>query len=138
LSTLQRKLPQTSAGRYLLAAVLCGVFSAVYEAFSHGVRSVWMIGLGGVPLLLGALPFLLLALRGAPVPDPGARRLWRAGVATLTVGCALAGALEIYGTTTPYLPAYWAAGGLMLAGGALRYGRAVRRARKRFASSGGI
>jgi len=48
--------------RYLLAALGCAVLSAVYECFSHGVCSVWMIGLFLFPLLLGAL--LALAAAG--------------------------------------------------------------------------
>ena len=48
--------------RYLICAACCAVFSGIYEAFSHGVYSVYMLGLCLFPLLLGALPILLLVV----------------------------------------------------------------------------
>ncbi len=109
------------ARRYLWISLCCAVFSAVYEYFSHGVFSGFMIFLFLVPLLLGAAPFFALSLTSAPVPGEGARGLYHAGVAALGTGSCLAGILEIYGTTSPYLPVYWAAGGLLALAGVLRY-----------------
>ena len=103
-----------SARRYAVATVLCAVFSAVYEYFSHGVISWWMVGLCGFPLMLGVVPALSCAVAGMRL-RPLARQLWACGVMTLAMGSCLCGVLEIYGTTSllvgPYLPA-----GLVLLG----------------------
>lgn len=103
--------------RYAAATKLCMVFSAVYEYFSHGVISWWMVLLCAYPLVLGLVPATLFAFRGIRVPLV-ARQLWACGVMTLTVGSCLRGVFEIYGTTSPlvwpYLPV-----GLALLGMAL-------------------
>lgn len=49
---------------YLLASIICAVFGAVYEIFSHGVYSFYMIYAFAFPLVCGTLPFLLLSLAG--------------------------------------------------------------------------
>ena len=46
---------------YVLAAVNAAVFSAIYEHFSFGVYSPFMIFAFAVHLLIGALPILQLA-----------------------------------------------------------------------------
>lgn len=106
-----------TAFAYLLVSLLCAAAGAVYEAFSHGVWSGWMVYAFLFPLGLGALPFCALALRGKPLPCPWARNLHHAGVATLTVGSFMVGALAIYGTTNQLTTAYWIVGlGLVLGG----------------------
>ena len=107
----------STIGAYLLAAVCCAAFGAIYEFFSHGVYSCFMIGAFVFPLLLGALPFSMLRQAGRPFPGKVAANLIHAGVATLTVGSIVQGVLEIYGTTNPLAAVYWIAGGLMTAVG---------------------
>lgn len=97
---------------YLLSALLCALFGAVYELFSHEVWSCFMICAFAFPLLLGAIPFSLLRKRGKPFPGKAAD-LVHAGVAALTVGSILQGVLEIYGTSNPLTAVYWAAGGVL-------------------------
>ena len=101
---------------YLLSALLCALFGAVYELFSHGVWSCFMICAFAFPLLLGAIPFFLLRKRGKSFPGRAAD-LIHAGVAALTVGSILQGALEIYGTSNPLTLAHWAVGGALTAAG---------------------
>jgi len=110
-----------AARRWLIFAVFCGVFSAIYEYFSHSVYSGYMIGLFLFPLLLGALPALILNGRGRPAVPPACRSLWSSGVATLTAGSCMTGILEIYGTGSGYLIVYWIAGLALLAAGAALY-----------------
>ena len=98
---------------YLLSALFCALFGAVYELFSHQVWSRFMIYAFAFPLLLGAIPFFLLRMRGKPFPGKAAE-LVHAGVAALTVGSILQGALEIYGTSNPLTAVYWAAGGALV------------------------
>lgn len=48
---------------YLAAAIFCALFGAVYEFFSHGVFSFFMIYAFAIPLAAGAFPLLWIALR---------------------------------------------------------------------------
>ncbi|MBQ7849657.1 MAG: hypothetical protein IJ343_08060 [Clostridia bacterium] len=92
---------------------------AVYEVFSHGVWSGWMVYAFLFPLVLGALPFCALALRGRPLPCQWTRNLLHAGVATLTVGSFMEGVLAIYGTTNQLTFVYWIVGSGLVLGGFL-------------------
>ena len=103
-----------TALRYLLISLFCVLFGAVYEVFSYEVYSFFMIYAFVFPLLLGVLPFLLIRLRGMRSPNPVCRNLYHAGVATLTVGCIIAGVVEIYGTTNALILLYWMVGILLL------------------------
>ena len=102
------------AFRYLLVTVLCAVFGAVYEAFSHGVYAFGMLYAFAIPLLGGVLPALLLARYGRALPSDTAVQLWHFGISALTVGTLFSGALEIYGTTSRFTAVYWLAGGVCL------------------------
>ena len=104
-------------GAYLIAAAACALFGAVYEYFSHGVYSCFMLCAFAVPLLLGAAPFFLLWKAGKPFPGALSADLIHAGTAALTVGSVMRGALDIYGTTSPLLAIYWAAGVTLTAAG---------------------
>lgn len=99
---------------YLFVTLLCAAFGAVYEAFSHGVWSGFMVYAFLFPLVLGALPFSLLALLGRVLPSRWPRQLHHAGVATLTVGSIFEGVLAIYGTTHHLTIVYWIAGAALL------------------------
>ena len=96
---------------YLCVSVFCVLLGAVYERFSHGVYSFYMIYAFGFPLVGGALPFAALSLwgRGA-YPRAVPAGLYHAGVATLAVGSIVCGVLEIYGTTNALSRVYWIAG----------------------------
>lgn len=96
---------------YLLAALLCALFGAVYEQFSHGVYSYFMIYAFLIPLTAGAFPFCLAALCASPVmPGRLALNCYHSGIAAWTVGCIFQGALEIYGTSNRGVSVYWCAG----------------------------
>lgn len=105
------------AGNYIAASLFCALFGAVYELFSHEVYSYSMIYAFAIPLAGGALPFLAVAMghirrfRGRI-----SRSLYHAAIMTFTIGSIMKGVLEIYGTTSALLPAYWIAGGLLIAG----------------------
>ena len=100
-----RSSTATSLRRYALAALLCAAFSAVYEHFSHGVWSVWMVMLFAYPLVLGVVPALLERMLDFEAPMTS-RQIWACGVMTLAVGSCLRGVLEIYGTTSPLVVFY--------------------------------
>ena len=113
-----------SAGvKYLIAAAAVAAAGAVYEIFSHGVYSYYMIYAFMVPLAGGAIPCLLAAAGGKKRRAGGqgsslSAKLQLAAVATLTAGSLMKGVLEIYGTTNR-LTVIYAAAGLALTAAAL-------------------
>jgi hypothetical protein len=114
---------------WLGTSAFCGLFSAVYEHFSHGVYSNFMIFLFLVPLLGGVLPALLLRLLPRlRRPAAAARRLWNSAVAALTLGTCLTGVFEIYGAPSALVRVYWWAGGALLAAALIAWLRPRRAA----------
>ena len=115
-STVQgRRHPVT--GAYLLETVCCALFGFVYELFSHGVYSYYMICAFAFPLLLGVMPFSILQKSGKLFCRGIAADLIHAGIAALTMGSIVRGALDIYGTSNPLTVWYWITGGILTAGG---------------------
>ncbi|MBO5517576.1 MAG: hypothetical protein J6A42_05815 [Firmicutes bacterium] len=107
-----------AARLYVLAAVNVAVFSAIYEYFSFGVYSPFMIFAFAVPLLMGGLAFLLLGKAckktGTTVPAL-ACKFWHAAAATLTTGFLFRGVLDIYGTSSSLGAVYWTASAVLAA-----------------------
>ena len=103
---------------YLLIALFCAFFGAVYEVFSHEVYSFYMIYAFVFPLAGGTLPFLTISLiRTKRYPGAFARNLYHSGVATLTIGSIIRGVLDIYGTTNGLIRLYWYIGAILIATG---------------------
>ena len=131
----------------LTAAIFCALFGAVYEVFSHGVFSFYMIYAFAIPLCLGTFPLMIILLCAGRKTEkleiidlkeaetlyeedrywensclylfPGRTALnaWFSGIAALTAGCLFQGVLEIYGTTNRLIVVYPVAGVLLLAAG---------------------
>lgn len=107
---------------YLIVALFCILFGAVYEMFSHEVYSYFMIYAFVFPLAGGTLPFMMLSLlKLKRYPGCIARNLHHSAIATLTMGSIIQGVLEIYGTTNTLIECYWIVGVLFLLGGVLTY-----------------
>ena len=100
--------------RYLLATVLCAVFGAVYELFSHGVYAYGMLYAFAFPLVGGVLPCLLFLKGNRKTPSGTVTQLWSFSISALTVGALFSGALKIYGTSSRLTAVYWLAGGVCL------------------------
>ena len=84
---------------YCIASIVTVLFGLIYEMFSHGVISNYMIFAFTIPLTLGVLvSFLMYALKMKQVTRVQIS-LYNASVATLTLWSILNGVLEIYGTT---------------------------------------
>lgn len=113
----QRNRMRVIGMRYLMATLFCIVFAAVYEYFSHQVYSDYMIFAFAFPMIGGALPFLLVALRGRNFPDDIAISLYNPGIASLTVGSIMHGVLDIYGTTNSLINVYWIVGTFLTVAG---------------------
>ncbi len=110
-----------TAFAYLAVTALTALFGGVYEIFSHGVWSGWMVYAFAFPLALGALPFSWLALGRRPLPRRWVCRLHHSGVATLTIGSIMEGVFAIYGTTSRLTIVYWIVGiALLILAQALR------------------
>lgn len=116
-----------SARPYLVFAALCAVFGIVYEYFSHGVYSPFMLFMFVFPLLGAAAPLALSAMDGRRLPNRTERSLWGTGVATLAVGSGLRGVFDIYGTTVPAVGFYWLAGAALALSAAVLYLLSPRR-----------
>lgn len=98
----------------LVFSVVVLVFGAIYEHFSYGVYSVYMIYAFAFPLLFEVLPFAVMTRFGSGKKlRPGGIRLYQFGMVTLTVGSLVTGILEIYGTTNSLTRFYWITGGIL-------------------------
>lgn len=93
-------------------ALLCVVFTAIYEHFSHGAASPHMRAMFLMPLVGVALPALICFL--TPLHRFVGRlpfNLWNSGMATWVVGCLFRGIVNISGRHTsldlPYRVAGW-------------------------------
>lgn len=103
---------------YLCVSLFCFIFYLVYNSFSHGVHSVFMTYLFSIPLVLGALPCLILWLvKKMGMPSRICVNLWNSGVAAVTCASLLNGIFEIAGAESVYQRYLFFAGVAMLLGG---------------------
>ncbi len=108
VKTLQKHLLWNVAGSLFLA-----LFGAIYELFSHGVVSYFMIYAFAIPLALGVLPYGLMLIFER-LPKVSFLFFRNAAIAVLSVGSLFAGVLKIYGTTNGKVIVYPIAGALLL------------------------
>ena len=97
-------------------ALLCVVFTVIYEYFSHGAASPHMRSMFLMPLAGVALP----ALAGYLTPlhryvSRVAFNLWNSAMATWVAGCLFRGIVNISGRHTSLDLPYWIAGWVFLA-----------------------
>ena len=95
----------------MIAAVIVAAAGWLYEMFSHGVYSSFMVYAFMVPLLGGAMPDFLMARRNIRgnkkrAASGAASMLQLAAVTTLTAGSIIKGVLDIYGTTNKLVIVY--------------------------------
>lgn len=95
-----------SAKAWFLITVFSAVFAAVYEMFSFGVLSLFMVSLPVIPFIFGLLPCMALK------EDMG--RTYNDGILMMMSGCALCGILEIYGTSSIWPFLMIVSGGLII------------------------
>ena len=92
-------------------AMFAVFFGAVYEHFSFGVYSNFMI-YAFAPLLIVGFILALLSRTDRP-PHRLTLNLINSASATLSVGMAATGIVEIYGTENKYLRIYFIVGALL-------------------------
>ena len=97
---------------HFIAAAFFALFGVVYEHFSHGVFSAFMVFAFTIPLAAGGILQSLLLIANVRIPDL-ALRLWNYAIALLTAGCIWKGVLDIYGTTNRLLLFYPIIGGIL-------------------------
>lgn len=95
----ERKMYLKTAIGYLCATVFFALFGAIYESFSHGVYSFYMVYAFLYPLLGGVCPFLFITLTKKTISFCSfALLFYHCALATMTVGSIIFGVLKIYGT----------------------------------------
>lgn len=96
---------------YIPITLFCMLFGFIYEKYSHGVYSNFMIYAFVFPLIGGMFFWLLI---GTSRKSFHFNRLFlnchAASIATFTVGSIFKGVLDIYGTTSKHCYVYWIAG----------------------------
>ena len=97
---MQKHLIYNLVGTLFLAFV-----GAVYEYFSHGVYSYWMIYAFAFPLVMGVVPYTILLIK-EKYPNRVFLRLWNSAIATFSVGSVFAGVLAIAGYTNTKIVIY--------------------------------
>lgn len=119
---MQRKYLIKAVYVYMAASAFCVIFAGVYEHFSHGVYSLYMILAFLYPLIGGlVLMGVEIVSHGKRIPRRLSFNLYNSGIATLTVGSIFNGALEIYGTTNRLVTVYRIAGRTFLFAGIICY-----------------
>ena len=83
---------------YFCISMFCAVFGGIYEIFSHGVYSNYMMYAFLFPLIGGTLyNFILYSLR-LRLQRGLSLIFYNTGIAALTIGSIVRGILDIYGT----------------------------------------
>ena len=89
---------------YLIITIFTLAFGIIYEQFSHGVYSKYMMYAFAIPLL-GLIASYLLKLFKCDLSKISLD-LFDSSIATFTFGSIVKGVLEIYGTSNKYVNLY--------------------------------
>lgn len=110
--TKKRGVLKHATGELLFAA-FCALFGAIYESFSFGVFSFFMIYAFAFPFAAGIVQLAMYIWN----KEPGQRflNLFNSAAVTATLGSLSAGVVEIYGTENRLLIAYPVACAILIA-----------------------
>lgn len=121
-----------TAFTYLGISAFCALFGLIYEYFSFGVYSPFMVWAFLFPLLGGSLPLLVMLLcRWRPLPGRLVLQLYHSAIAAFTVGSLMQGVLDIYGTTNSLIGIYWWCGAGLMVLSLILYGTGLLQLRSR-------
>ena len=98
---------------YLGISVFVFIFGQIYEYFSHGVYSSYMMYAFLIPFIGLFIPSFLNNLILKRKITDNVTLPWKCGIATLTVGSIYKGVLEIYGTSGTFEQVYLIIGSLL-------------------------
>lgn len=115
LYTLDIKKIKKQGIIYIIVTVACILFAIIYESFSHGVISNFMVYAFTIPLILGTgVCYTLYFFKIKKLPNKFENRAYNAAIATFTVGSIVEGVLQIYGTTNWKVHLYLIVGVILL------------------------
>jgi len=102
---------------YLIYGIVLVLFALIYESFSHGVYSNYMIFAFLIPLIYGFGGSFLLRDGASKFGN----MFYNFGIITISVGSVFKGILDIYGTTNDLLYVYVIVGILFIIIGTIIY-----------------
>ncbi len=102
-----------TASVYTGISLFTALFGAIYEHFSFGVYSYFMIYAFEVPLIT-ALLYLQCGMFSKHQPTALTNRYAASAVAAITTGMAATGVVQLYGTENRLLFIYYIAGAMFL------------------------
>ena len=91
---------------YLGISVFVFIFGQIYEYFSHGVYSIYMLYAFLIPFIGLFIPSLLNNIILKRTVSDNVTLPWKCGIATLSAGSIYKGILEIYGTSGTFEMVY--------------------------------
>ena len=97
---------------HIFITIFVLLFSIIYESFSHGVYSNYMIFAFLIPLLLGVVVFKILEITKTKI-NFLTINFYNATIITLVVGSLMKGFLDIYGTTNNLIYGYLIISGVL-------------------------
>ena len=115
LYTLDIKKIKEQGKIYIIITLICILFAMIYESFSHGVISNFMIYSFSIPLVFGVVvSYVLCYLKITKTPTEIENKTYNAAIATFTIGSIIEGVLQIYGTTNSKVYVYLVVGIMLL------------------------
>lgn len=115
LSTLDIDYYKKQTITYFLISIFCFIFSRIYEIFSHGVYSKYMMNAFLIPLIFGFIVSLILLIsKNIEINNRISINLYNASIATFTIYSIFRGVLEIYGTTNNLINIYLYIGTILM------------------------
>lgn len=112
MSTLDINKLEKEKKRFIIYSIICIIFTFIYELFSHGVISYYMI-LSFIFPLLGFIEIVILCKKNKLVKI-NSHNFFKASLLTFTLGSILKGILDIYGTTNKLIIIYLILGLILL------------------------
>ena len=104
---------KTKIKKYIILSTIILIFSLIYEMFSHGVYSNYMLLAFLFPLFGGVVIYSIL-LKNKNIISGIGMNIYDMSLITIMIGSIIKGVLEIYGTTNSLIMIYWLAGILLL------------------------
>ena len=115
LYTLDIKKIKEQGKIYIIVTLICILFAIIYESFSHGVISNFMIYAFMIPLVFGVVvSYVSYYLKIKKLPTEIENKTYNVAVATFTIGSIIEGVLQIYGTTNSKVYVYLVIGIIFL------------------------
>ena len=93
--------------KYIIISIFFLIFGIIYEFFSHGVYSTYMIGAFLIPLIMGCFIYTIIYyLKMYSYLSSLGTVFFNTSILSFTIGCIMKGVLEIYGTTNQLIVSY--------------------------------